>query len=347
MANCFVFHGIEEFLRARAISDLGVQLGDPSLVSMNSTFLDGSKLTLAGLMDATEALPFLAEKRLVVVSGLLNRLAGKAGKPNKAEQQFMTGLLAYLPSMSPSAWLVFDDEPINEAHPALRYAREHPEQVRVQMFGRLGEAALRTWLVQRAKEKGGALGPDALDALATVGDVDLRLLDQEISKLVAYAGGRNVTGGDIQKLVHAARSVDVFAMVDALGQRNGRRAIEQFHALVDDGQPPVRLLMMITRQFRMIMQAKDLSERRAPIADVMRALGAQKFVAEKMISQSRLFHMVQLETIYRWLLETDLNIKTGQCEALLAVDIVIAEIAARPAPSARASRVPLAHSQGQ
>jgi DNA polymerase III subunit delta len=338
MPTCFVFYGVEEFLRAGAIAALVAQLGDPSLASMNTAMLDGRKLTLPELKDAVEAMPFLVEKRLVVVNGLLSRLAGKSGKPSKADQQFMSGLLAYLPGMSPSAWLVFDEEAIGEAHPVLQYAREHSDKVRIQMFGRLGEAALRTWLAQRAQKRGGALAADALDALATAGDVDLRLLDQEIGKLVTYAGGRPVSGSDVKKLVHSARAVDVFAMVDALGQRNGRRAIEQFHSLVDDGEPPVRLLTMITRQFRMLMQAKDLSERRAPVADVMRTLGVQKFLADKMLTQSRQFQMAQLETIYRRLLETDLNIKTGQVEPLLAIDILIAEIAARPA-GARAAGI--------
>jgi len=337
MSTCFIYYGVEEFLRARAIAELRRQLGEPSLGSMNTAMLDGRKLTLPELKDAVEALPFLVEKRLVVVTGLLVRLAGKNGKPTKADQQFMTGLLAYLPDTSPSTWLVFDEEAIGEAHPVLQYAREHPDKVHAQMFGRLGEAALRSWLAKRAQERGGVLAADALDALATAGDVELRLLEQEIEKLVTYAGGRPVTGSDVKKLVHAARSVDVFAMVDALGQRNGRRAIEQFHSLVDDGEPPVRLLGMITRQFRMIMQAKDLSERRAPAADVMRTLAVQKFLADKMLTQSRKFQMAQLETIYRRLLETDLNIKTGEVDPLLAIDILIAEIAARPAPARPAS----------
>lgn len=330
MPTCYIYHGVEEYLRARAVAALAAQLGDASLAAMNAATLDGRKLSLPELRDAVEALPFLVEKRLVVVSGLFARLAGKGGRPSKADQQFMSGLLAYVPTASPATWLVFDEEGLPEAHPVLQLAKQHPDKIQAQMFGRLSEAALRSWLAQRAKDQGGTLAGDAIDALATAGDVDLRLLDQEIGKLITYAHGRAVSGSDVKKLVHAARSVDVFAMVDSLGQRNGRRAIEQFHSLVDDGEPPIRLLGMITRQFRLITQAKDLGERRAPIAEVMRALGVQKFLAEKMLTQSRPFQMAQLEAIYGRLLETDQNIKTGQMEPLLAIDMLIAEIAARP-----------------
>src|SRR5438105_14956851 len=110
MPNCYMYYGVEEYLRARAISELAAQLGDASLGSMNTAGLDGRKLTLPELRDAVEALPFLVEKRLVVVSGLFARLAGKGGKPSKAEQQFMGELLAYLPVASTATWLVFDED---------------------------------------------------------------------------------------------------------------------------------------------------------------------------------------------------------------------------------------------
>ncbi len=328
----YIFHGPEEFLRAEAIQGLRAKMGDPSIASLNTTVLEARRLTLPELINAAEAMPFLGDARLVSVDGLLGRLEGKAGKPSKADQPFAEGLAAYLPKLSPTTWLVFnEDHAIGEPHPILRLAHELKPHATVQLFARLNEAELRQWLAQRAKAKGGTLTPDALEALVGAGEGDLRLLDQEIEKLLTYANGRAVTASDVQKLTHGARSVDVFAMVDALGQRNGRKAIEQFHALVEEGEPPGRLLFMITRQFRMILQAKDLGERRANTSEMMRALGAPKFVADKIAAQARRFTLPQLETIYHHLLETDQSIKTGQSDPLLALDTLIAEIASHAA----------------
>ena len=335
MINGHIFHGPEEFLRAEEIKQLRARLGDLSVVALNTTELDGRRLALADLIGAAAAVPFLAESRLVVVEGLLGRLEGKAGRPTKADQQFIEGLKAHLPNLPPSTIMVFvEDHLIADTHPLMQFARA--QEMSVKPFTRLSEVELRKWLTKRAELKGGALNADAVDALATAGDIDLRSLDQEIGKLVVYAGGRAVTAGDVQKLTPSARNADVFAMVDALGRRNGRKAIEQFHSLVDEGEPPVRLLFMITRQFRMILQARDLSERRTPLAEVMRSLGVSKFVAEKAMSQSRQFTPAQLSLIYRRLLETDQSIKTGQVEPLLAVDMLIAEIAARAGAAATA-----------
>ncbi len=334
----FIFHGPEEFLRAEAIKELRAKMGEPSMAAMNTTVMDGRKLALAELINVASALPFLGDVRLVVIEGLLGRLEGKANQgASKAERQFIEGLSAYLPSLSPSTWLVFDEDRIlSEAHPILRAAKDGQRTATVKLFGRMSEVELRRWLAERAKLKGGTLSGDAIEALVSFGEPDLRLLDQEIEKLITYAGKRPVNAADVKKLVHGSRHVDVFAMVDALGQRSGRKAIEQFHALVEEGEPPGRLLFMITRQFRMILQAKELSDQRASLSEVMRALSAPKFVVEKMMAQARTFSMPQLEMIYRRLLETDQSIKTGQAEPLLAVDVLIAEIAARGGAAERA-----------
>ena len=331
MTHCYIFHGPEEFLRAEALGALRAQLGDPSTAGLNTAQLDGRKLTLPELVSATNAMPFLGEQRLTIVDGLLTRLISTKGKgAGKAHKEFIEGLTIFLPTLSPTSLLVFIEEgTLDDDHPIVRIAQAHKQTMSAWMFGRLSEVELRKWLTERAKQKGGALNPDAVEALVGAGEPDLRLLDQELEKLVTYAGARPISRADVQLLVHATRSVDVFAMVDALGQRNGRKAIEQFHALVEEGEPAPRLLFMITRQFRLILQAKDLSEQRAQLPEMMKALGAPRFVAEKMLNQARAFTIPQLEHIYRRLLETDQNIKTGQLEPVMAVDMLIAEVAAR------------------
>src|SRR5713226_4648564 len=110
MTNCYVFHGPEEFLRAEAIQALRAQLGDASMAAMHTTLLEGRKLTLGELSTTADALPFLADRRLVVVTGLLGRLEGKGGKPSKADQAFAVGLAEYLPRVPSSTWLVFDED---------------------------------------------------------------------------------------------------------------------------------------------------------------------------------------------------------------------------------------------
>ena len=84
---------------------------------------------------------------------------------------------------------------------------------------------------------------------------------------------------------------------------------------------------MIVRQFRLLIQVKELQEDTLPPDAIARQLGLHPFVAKKIGEQSRNFSLAQLETIYRRLLDIDVEIKTGQTSDVLALDLLVAGLA--------------------
>jgi DNA polymerase-3 subunit delta len=128
----------------------------------------------------------------------------------------------------------------------------------------------------------------------------------------------------VHLLVSYVQEANVFEMVDALGRRDGEQALKLLHRLLEDGEHPLRLFGMIVRQFRIMIQVKDLAERGVSPKKIGAQLGLHPFVAKKGRQQSQNFSMEQLETVYHELMETDLAIKTGQMDPVLALDMLIA-----------------------
>jgi DNA polymerase-3 subunit delta len=183
---------------------------------------------------------------------------------------------------------------------------------------------LKRWITNRVKRKGGEIEASAAEELAAFVGSDLRLLDQELDKLTSYVDrARPITKADVHLLVSYVQQANVFEMVDALGRRDGDQALRLLHRLLEEGERPLPLFGMIVRQFRIMIQIKDLAERGIPSKKIGAQLGLHPFVAKKGRQQSQNFSMEQLEIIYRKLLETDLAIKTGQMDQILALDMLI------------------------
>jgi DNA polymerase-3 subunit delta len=160
-----------------------------------------------------------------------------------------------------------------------------------------------------------------------VGD-DLRLLDQELVKLVTYTeGDGSISEADIEMLVPYSQDAVIFDLVDALGHRDGSTAAETLHRLIDEGEHPLGLLGMIVRQFRLLIQVKILKAEGSSPRDVADALGIHPFPARKLCTQATCFTPEQLEKIYRYLSQTDLDIKTGRIGAETALDLLVAGLA--------------------
>src|SRR5512139_2283622 len=98
----YILHGDNEFEISERVTDFKQKVGDESLRDLNITVLDGRKTTLSEVQHAADAIPFLADKRLVIVDGLLTRLASRKAKDDEAAssgaaKDFLGGLIDYVP----------------------------------------------------------------------------------------------------------------------------------------------------------------------------------------------------------------------------------------------------------
>lgn len=326
----YVFHGQDEFTRSETLADFKRRLGSPDMVDLNTAYLDGQRLTLAELRHTCDAIPFLAEKRLVIVKGLLTRLTARKGRElSTGQKEYLAALVDYLPKLPETTRLVLiEDSLLSANHPIVQLANQE-ERGYVKQFDVPKDRALPRWIEERARSHGGEIEPPAAHQLATVVSDDLRLLDQEIAKLVTYTNGeRPITKADVDTLVPYAQAAIVFDMVDALGQRDGRTAARTLHRLLDSGEHPMGLMAMVVRQFRLLIQVKELKAQGTTPQDVARALKLHPFPARKLYDQATRFTSEQLEKVYRHLLDTDVAIKTGQIEPEMALDLLVAGVAA-------------------
>jgi DNA polymerase-3 subunit delta len=334
----YVFHGPDEFSQAEQIAEFQARMGDQAMASLNTIRLDGRKITLGELRHACDAIPFMAARRLVIVDGLLTRLGGRrrrgAGEgeegiePSAGRQDTeLAQLLEYLPGMPETTRLIFvEDELLDKKHPILALAKQQGSGY-VKDFVPPTRGTLSQWISRRAEAKGGRIVPRAAEALTAYVGQDLRLLDQELEKLLTYVGSeRPVKEEDVHLLTPYVREANIFEMVDAIGLGNGQRALSLLHKLLEENKAPLYLLSMIVRQFRILLQVKDLLGRNVAPGAIPHELDLHPYVAEKAVAQARSFSLERLECIYRRLLETDLAIKTGQMEDLLALDTLIVDL---------------------
>jgi DNA polymerase-3 subunit delta len=189
------------------------------------------------------------------------------------------------------------------------------------------------WIKDRARTVGAGIADPAAELLAAYAGGDLRVVANEVDKLATYAGpGHPIDVSDVEALTSQVSEASVFDCVDAIGQGNRGRALSSLSVLVEHGERPERILALVGRQVRLLLQAKDLTLRGDGPDAVGRALGLGPFPLRKILDQMRLFEIGQLEAMLRRVLEADLQIKTGELESRLALELLIAELSAYARP---------------
>jgi DNA polymerase-3 subunit delta len=317
----YILHGPDEFSRAEKITELKTALGDPTTADFNVSVLDGRGVTLNDIRRDADSMPFLAPRRLVIVTGYVSAIAAK-----KDDTQ---ALADYLSRLAPTTDLVLaEDDTLRKGHTILKAAEAAGGQILT--FGELDKGNLAAWIVKRAKDHGVVIEPDAADLLGRLVGADRRVLNNEIEKLVLYVDGqRPITKPDVDLLVPYTEDAEQFGISNAIGQRNARKAYDQIHKELEE-KHPMQILGSITAQIRTLIEVKDMAEHGLPAAEIARRKGwKSEYAATMRLREASNFTMTRLEQIFEMLLDTDLAIKTGKIDMLLALDTLVARLCSK------------------
>jgi DNA polymerase-3 subunit delta len=319
----YVLHGDDDYSKDQLVAKLKAKLGDPTTVSMNLTQIDGDRLTMGALRESCDAM----------VRDCLTRFEprkdsggeGEAPRP-KRDKELEEALQRYLPNLPETTGLVFVEQRFSDQNPF--HAVINGADKWVKLFKTPQGAELQEWIRQQVKVAGGQIAPQAAVLLAAYVTDGLQHMSLEIDKLVSFtACKRTIEPADVENLVTEVLQSNIFQVVDAIAAHSGKRAIGQLHSLLDHGTSEIYILAMITRQFRILLQVKEMGGAGATVQEMQSKLHLHSFVLEKGLNQARGFTMERLEAIYRRLVEVDASIKRGRMAPELALDLLVVDLA--------------------
>ncbi len=324
----YLFDGDDEYAINESIDKVSNRLGDASIAGMNTTRLDGRSASLSQLKDAVATVPFLAAKRLVILSHPTSRF-----KDKKEQSEF----IAYLAAEKPTSKLVLVEYDFLTSERDRKDGRLNwlekwataPEQLKrvyLRHHPQPGGPLMVKWIQEHVKSVGGQITPQAAGSLANqIGD-DTRLASQEITKLLTYVNySRPVDTDDVEHLTPLTAKIGDFELVNALRDRNPRKAQALLHRSLQEDDP-LRIFQSIVYQFRVLIIAKELIDNHGSINDIPRSLKIAYYPAKLALESAAHFTGKSLDMIYHRLLDLDEAIKTGQMDADLALELLVTEL---------------------
>ena len=300
----YIFHGDDHHTQKETVADLITKLGDPAMLELNTSRFEG-RVDFGELRQVCDSIPFLTERRVVLAYDVLS---------NKPGKEFIDRLVEYLPDLPDSTRLFFLESSALRSNHRLLKLFKRPEGNRLQQ-----------WIRQRVTEAGGEIAPQAVHMLATDIGNDLAVMANEVEKLVLFKQSAGpIEAEDVARLCPYVAEASIFDLVDAIGNRNGKKAALLLQQKFNEGADPFYLFAMFVRQFRLLIQVKELAEDGQRPPAIAKTLKLHSFVVGKMYAQSRGFSLAQLEQIYRHLLAVDVGVKTGRNEMTTALNLLVA-----------------------
>lgn len=319
----YFIHGEDSYRVSAHLSQLRRAFEKESGGRLAVARIDGEKATLQAITDVLRTPSLLTPKQLVICVDVMRLQKSKLVQADIAEW------LASVPVPTHATLVFVEYGAVVKTNP-IRKALENKksaQKVEAVEFTPLVARQLDSWASKQIAEAGSRIEPSALQLLVGLVGQDLWKLSHEIEKLLAFTMERKlITADDVNELVHAQVTVNIFDFVDALGQKQMRRALELLHHHLDAGEDPLYLLSMMVYQFRNLIKVKSLMQEGKSAAQIASVANMHPFVVGKTSAQAQKFSLPALMAIHSKLYDADVRLKQGKLDPELMLDSFIVAV---------------------
>lgn len=277
--------------------------------TMNFSAYEGKGINPKELIDLAETLPFFAERRVILVenSGFFK---------NSCDD-----LAEYLLEPAASTCFLFVEEEVDKRSKMYKAVAKAGKAVE---FGTQNEELLTRWILSRLKKENKNITGNVMQLFISKTGTDMGNIDRELEKLLCYTMGRDVIKAeDVEAITTEQVTNKIFDMVNAIAEHEQKKALDFYYDLLTLKEPPMRILFLITRQFQILMNLKDMGSKGFDQSTIASKVGIPPFAVRKNQAQAKGFTTEQLKQAIRDGVELEESVKTGRMNDQMAVELFI------------------------
>ena len=307
MADNFLIIGDDIFLRDKETARIRDKFLDPAEADLNYSAHtpDDSE----GIMGSLGTMPFLADKRVVLV---------------KDSQDMPEGLsktiVSYLEEPCETGVLVLCADSSYGKTSSYRKLSKLMKVVRVDAPD---EGTIKHWIRSFFRKEGVEITSKAVDLIVELKGTDTTDVKLEIDKILAFSSGENIDAPIVESLVGRSVTESIFKLVDAINARDSKWTFRVLNDLYDQKKSPQEIIGTIGWHMRMIQNMTVLLPKRMSDDAMASEMKCKPWQVKKLRTQIKKYPPERVERWVALLLDTDRKLKTGKVEATLAVEMLL------------------------
>lgn len=307
--NSYVLCGTDEFLMKEFVEKIISASIEKSFLDLNLAKFDGNNLNFDDFMNACETLPFMAEKRAVIMART-NFLRDKCDNENKAFYEKAKDYFTNPPASTLVVGYLLLNDKRERANKFKKIIELDKKGCTVVLVEKLKGVKLINKIENIFKEQGKTIGKIELRYFSEMVENNFDIIEREVDKLINFTEGREITKIDIDLMLPKTNEDDMFDLIDFISQKKANKAIDLINELLSKGEDIFSILRLIQEQFKKLYIAKLCLDKGQRVDDISRELKLPSFVAEKLMNQSRKFKDGAIKRALNTTLETEKRLKS-------------------------------------
>lgn len=310
--QCYLLTGNEDYLKEVFMKDLKSRLlNDPKDI-MNYTELTSKEIKAQQIIDLAETLPFMSENKIIYIkdSGFM-----KTGNKDEVEK-----IEKWLGNVPDYCTIIFDEKEVDKRSKLYKKIQKEYEVIE---FNYPDEQEVYKIVEDRAKNLKINIDKNLLLYFIQNMPQNLTHTFFELDKLASFCEGKKVQKEDIDSVCVFGLEQRIFELVRQITLKNTKDVLKIYNTLIESKESPIAILVLVARQYRLMMQIKYMLKENASDKQIAGTLKLPVFALKDMKSQAQQLTFKKIQSILEACLECDKDIKYGILEAVKAVELLI------------------------
>lgn len=233
----------------RLVADYVTEIDDFNVIKMNL-----KEHTIEALVDEAQIMPMFSDRKVIIVTDAFIF----TGQKVRAEVKHNIDLLIeYIENKNDDTLIIFEvyAETLDKRKKLTKLITSLGQVDEVKP---MSEYELKSFVKDTLSTNDIHITPDAVDAFLLKTGIEYETVINELDKLILYSDD-TIELSDIDDVVSESLDSNVFRVTDLILANKKVEAVYLVRHLILQKEEPIKLLALITRQFRLMYQVKLLS----------------------------------------------------------------------------------------
>ncbi len=319
--NGYIFCGLDEEFIKDGINIIVKREVPEELKELNLIKIDGMKTSFDEIMNACETMPFMGEKKVVIVY----RASFLQDKSDSAGTKIYNDIKNYISNLPPYTILIM--------YYLLNDKRDRPNKNRklttigkylpIVHFDKLKKDKYLKKVSDIFKGKGKQIGRAELVYFCDKVQNNFDIIKREADKLISYCDGRDIKKDDINLLISNSNDEDIFDLVELIAIRKIDKAIDIMKEILYKSDQHMLIISAIQKHFLRLYEIKLKIINGKKVEDFMVEYRLPQFVCEKLVSQTNRFTEKQLSELIKLCVKTETKLKATGIDKSMEMEFLL------------------------
>ncbi len=326
LKKIYLLYGKETFL-IEEIQSRFKTIINPAMEDFNLSIIDGKETSIDEIRTTVETLPFMSEKRLVIIKDF-ELFKGKSKNFSETDEKELLFLLENIAETTLLVFILIGD--VDKKKKIYKTVEKFGDICELK---KLEDMPLLSWCREQFENREVEIANSDIAYFIEISsyrdrtsEMTLSDLKNEITKLSSYVGIRNkITKKEIDELLSVKSENDIFKLIDMIGSKNSKRALKILNDMLDEGESVLGIFSMLSKQFNQILQVSVLKQERMPQNLIISTLKIHPYRFNKIYRQTKNYNNSGILSIINYISDSDYKIKQGLLNDRLAAEIFVAK----------------------